>query len=427
MDKHFSELLRGAAGGLAARIVAAACVFLFGVYLARLLGAADSGLFYLALAVVTVPAVVARVGLDGSVVRFVAAHLARDEPDAAGAVYRRAVLIVAVVAALIAVTLAASADWLANSVFAKPELGDALGEMAWLLLPLALLMLHGQFLQADKRIAAAVIVQTGMVPLLCIAGFSLAGGDWSLSAAARLYAAAGGITLLLGAAWLHATRPYRLTGARDYDFAPLAASARSLAVSDLINKVIQPWAPIIFLGFWGTAAEIGLFGAANRLAALTAFAAMPVNRTLAPKMAALWAENDRPAFFRVANQATLLMLAIAIPIGIVILVVPGNLMALFGDEFVAAASLLVIMALAQLVNALTGPVRSMLIMTGHESDHRLSSGVGGVAVLALCVALIPPYGAAGAAWAAGAGLVVNNVVAALLVYWRLGTIPLLWK
>ncbi len=424
MDSHFIELLRGAVGGLIARIAAALGVFTFGVMLARLLGAADSGLFYLALAVVTVAAVLSRAGLDGTVVRFVAAHLAHAEREAAGMIYLRAVAFVLAAAILISAALYGGAQSLALTVFDKPELAASLHGMVFVLVPLALCMLHGQFLQAEKHVGAAVLVQTGLLPLLMTGVFLLVSG-WNLAAAIQAYAAGAWVTLLVSVLWQRSCSSYRPVLQGNYDFAPLLRSARSLAASDLINKIIQPWAPVIFLGMWSTASSIGLFAAANRLAALVVFATVPVNRMLAPKMAALWAKDQRAGFFRLAQQATLLMLAVSVPVAVALFAAPELLLGLFGSEFTGAGLLLWILAGGQLFNALTGPVRSMLIMTGHEHDHRLSSAAGGIVILVLCFALIPPWQDVGAAIAATAGLVVNNLVAALLVWRRLGVLPLL--
>lgn len=425
MDSHFIDLLRGAAGGLLARVISALGVFAFGVMLARLLGATDSGLFYLALALVSVPAVLSRAGLDGTVVRFVAAHLAKGETTAAGIIYTRTGILILLLAFLASVALYAGAEVLAVTVFDKAPLADALRGMVFVLVPLALFMLHGQLLQAEKNVAAAVLVQTGLLPLLMTLAFVLAPVNWDLSQAISAYVTGAFVTLLVSLFWYHRHSAYRPVIHSDYDFAPLIKSARSLAVSDLINKIIQPWAPVIFLGLWGTAANIGLFAAANRLAALVVFATVPVNRMLAPKMAAFWAQGDRSHFFRLSRQATLLMLAVSVPVALALFLAPELLLELFGSEFTGAVVLLWVLAGGQLLNALTGPVRSMLIMTGHEQDHRLSSAAGGAIILLLCFALIPGMQAVGAAVAAAAGMVVNNLVAAVLVWRRLGVVPLL--
>lgn len=426
MDKHFIELLRGAAGGLLARVVSSVCIFLFGVLIARLLGAADSGIFYLAVAIVTVTAVLCRVGLDGSVVRFVAAQLARKEARAAGAVYVRAILLIAFLGVLFTVLILSTSEQLSIRVFGKPELVAALSSMAWLLFPLALLMIHGQFLQAEKRVAAAVFCQTGMLPLTSLVLMVVWPGQVELAEVLSIYVVSAFVALVFAATLYHFSSNSRPAWKSNYDFSQLAQSARRLAVSDLVNKIIQPWAPMILLGIWGTAAHVGLYAAANRLAALVVFATMPVNRMLAPKIAALWAHGDHEAFHKLARQATWLMLAVSVPVALALFLLPELMLSIFGQEFESATSILLILALGQLFNAVTGPVRSMLVMSGNEKDHRKSSVAGGIAIMVSGVVLIPEFQAEGAALSATAGLVINNLVAAWLAWKRLGVLPL-WK
>lgn len=426
MDKHFIELLRGAAGGLLARVVSSLCVFLFGVLIARLLGASDSGMFYLAVAIVTVAAVLCRVGLDGAVIRFVAGLLARKDLHAAGAVYVRSVLVIGFLGILFTALILAASEPLSVRVFGKPELATAVSGMAWLLLPLALLMIHGQFLQAEKKVAAAVFCQTGMLPLTSLALMTLWPGQLELAEVLSIYVISGLVALAIAAALYHFLSSSSPVWSSGYNFGQLAQSARLLAISDLVNKIVQPWAPIILLGIWGTASHVGLYAAANRLAALVVFATMPVNRMLAPKIAALWAESDHAAFHKLARQATWLMVAVSVPVALALFLLPELMLSIFGEEFESATSILLILALGQLFNAATGPVRSMLVMSGNEKDHRLSSMAGGIAMALFGVVLIPGFQAEGAALSATAGLVVNNMAAAWLVWKRLGVLPL-WK
>jgi len=287
-------------------------------------------------------------------------------------------------------------------------------------------MIHGQFLQAEKKVAAAIFSQTGLLPLISLATIFLWSGPLLLSTATSIYVLSALLAFAVALMLYQFFSSSRPVWKSHYDFSLLARSARSLAVSDLVNKIIQPWAPIILLGIWGTAAHVGLYAAANRLAALVVFATMPVNRMLAPKIATLWAENDHEAFHKLARQATWLMLAVSVPVALVLVLMPDLMSKVFGEEFDSATPILLILALGQLFNAVTGPVRSMLVMSGHEQEHRLSSIAGGLAIVITGVALIPEMQANGAALAAAAGLIVNNMAAAWLVWKRLGGLPL-WK
>ena len=72
-------------------------------------------------------------------------------------------------------------------------------------------------------------------------------------------------------------------------------------------------------------------------------------------------------------------------------------LSLFGAEFTAASTALLILIAGQLVNAVTGPCNLLLSMTGHQATTaRIMAGAVGVN-LALNLALIPRFGIEGAA------------------------------
>jgi O-antigen/teichoic acid export membrane protein len=91
---------------------------------------------------------------------------------------------------------------------------------------------------------------------------------------------------------------------------------------------------------------------------------------------------------------------------------PGFLL-LFGADFTAGASAMVILAGAMMVNSGTGIVQTMLLMSGSSGRHLLAAATGLVLNVGLALVLIPPHGALGAALAWTAGITVENVIAAV--------------
>ena len=113
-------------------------------------------------------------------------------------------------------------------------------------------------------------------------------------------------------------------------------------------------------------------------------------------------------------------MVIAAPVLLVCALFPGWVLHWFGEEFRAGALLLRVIALAQLVNVVTGSVGFLLNMTCHERLMRnialLSNGLG---LLGFWV-LISLYGPLGAAFALAFVLVCQNVVALVFVWRKLG-------
>lgn len=73
LDHHMREIVQGASVSLGVKVVTGILTFALNVVVARALGAEGAGLFFLALTVVTIAAILGQLGLDAAVVRFVAA------------------------------------------------------------------------------------------------------------------------------------------------------------------------------------------------------------------------------------------------------------------------------------------------------------------------------------------------------------------
>jgi O-antigen/teichoic acid export membrane protein len=189
--------------------------------------------------------------------------------------------------------------------------------------------------------------------------------------------------------------------------APTPAGAAALvrrsipfALSGLIANAHLRLAPLA-LGAFGGVEQVALFGAAQRFASLakmlpqSAFAgALPV---LSREVQAGGADRVRSSFERaiaaiaVASAAALALLA------------PFAVRVAYGRSFQPAAPVLAWLAVA-LVPMLTNNARQLyLYAAGHERTATVWSAVALLAQAAGCALLIPRFGAAGAAFAIGAG------------------------
>ena len=72
LDMHSREVLSGAALAFVLRAVGAGLAFALNVVIGRLLGAEGAGLYFMALSVVTIGAVITKLGLDNTLLRFIA-------------------------------------------------------------------------------------------------------------------------------------------------------------------------------------------------------------------------------------------------------------------------------------------------------------------------------------------------------------------
>jgi O-antigen/teichoic acid export membrane protein len=168
---------------------------------------------------------------------------------------------------------------------------------------------------------------------------------------------------------------------------------------------------LIMLGALNGAHDAGIYAISMRAATLVVFFMAASNMAVAPRIAKLHHEGERVLLQRLLTASTRRILALSLPVAL-LFIVAGRLLLtyLYGADYAQGTTVLQILAAAQIVNVAAGPTGLVLSMTGHE---RLSAtGVGASAVLnvALNAALIPFYGATGAAVATGSSLIARNIL-----------------
>ncbi len=145
-----------------------------------------------------------------------------------------------------------------------------------------------------------------------------------------------------------------------------------------------------------------------------------VNAYFSPRCAALYHQGEMLRLRQLSRRMVHLLALSSLPVMLAILLWPGQIMSLFGPEFVAAAPMLVVLSLGQWVNLLTGPVGPLLTMSDFSVQARNIAILGTLSSLLLAVALFPMLGALGAAAALSAALVIKNLAGVIAVRRHLG-------
>ena len=410
------EVIRGAGVAVVVKVLAAVLRFGVSVLLARLLGVEGAGIYFLALTFVTIGMTVGRFGLDNTILRFVAAHSVRGEWGAVKEVYRKGIILSALVSLLSTLILMLIGPWLATSALHKPELAVPLQWMSLSVFPMAMIFLHSEALKALKQIRDSQLVNGVFLPLFTVCGlfflarpYGVTGAVWSYSLAAVFSALAGRWI------WRLKTRHVPVLDG-SFSTSDLLQSAVPLLWVSLM-AVVTNWSSTLFLGAWGSKIDVGVFGAALRTSMLTSFILTSVNSVVAPKFSALYAKGDMAGIERVARQSAKMMTFFASPLLILFLTAPEWVMGIFGDGFKGGGLILTILAVGQFINVATGSVGYLLMMTGHECLMRNNTIIVGSVSIVLGLIAIPLWGGVGAALTTSFSLAITNLAAFYLV-WR---------
>ncbi|NNG03136.1 MAG: oligosaccharide flippase family protein [Inquilinus sp.] len=420
LDAHMLEVLRGAAIGFPLRLLAAGLTFALNIVLARILGAEQAGLYYLALTVTTLSATLATLGLGSVLLRTTAAGAARGDWGSVDTAARKGTRIAFLCSVGLTVLLASTAPFLSEVVLGKAELATPLRWMALAIVPQTQLVLHVRLLRGLKKIALSQFLRNIDLPILTMVFLVALGGTYGVNGAAWSYSLACFITAALAVwMWRRMPRPAS-TGPGEIRLREMLSSGFPLLQSELL---LINAATMLMLGAMSAPAIVAIFGAASQTAKPMRFILMAVNSIAGPKFAALHGLAEGKALGRTARGSGLLMTVVASPMLLVLILFPGWIMGLFGSGFVAGADVLRVLAIAQFIAVITGSISSLLIMSGHEKLLRNNSVAAFVLAILLNLALIPDFGAMGAAISLGTSIVFRNGLGALQVYRRLGILP----
>lgn len=380
------------------------------ILFARWMGPHEYGAYAYILGWVVVLAVLPTLGLPDAVVRFVPEYAARrDWPRLRGVIHASWRISLAAGAAL---ALGGTAVVLALDLVPPSGSRPAMIIGVWVAPLLGLVSLQTALSRGLGQVAAAFAPGMLLRPLLLVlgAGCVLTAGH-GLSSLTLLSTSLGilPLVLLVQRRLFRAALPSGVAQAR-----PVYDTRRWLEVAFPLllvtgSGVVATHTGLLVVGALAGPTEAGLYHAAARTASLMAVVLAMTNAVAAPQFSTLHAQGDRPALQALTTVMTRwgFWSSVALAFGLILLAEP--LLALFGRAFVAARLVLAILAIGQLVNTGAGPVAALLSMTGHHAARLRVAAWMVAANLVLTVTGVLALGLIGAALAAAAIMVAQNV------------------
>ena len=186
----------------------------------------------------------------------------------------------------------------------------------------------------------------------------------------------------------------------------------------VVSQQLSQWGGQFISSVYVAKEELALLAIAMRIAMLVPMILTAVNMVVSPKFAALHHQGETKKTEDVLAESLKLLGAVSLFVFLVMVVFGGDVLRVFGHQYVEAGGLLSILVCGQLVNALTGPIGKLLMMSGFEKDVRNSSMIVAALGLALAPFLIAQYGVFGAAIATALTISAQNIALACLVHYR---------
>lgn len=389
--------------------------------LARMLGAAETGAFYLMVVLMTSAAIIAKFGFDTALQRFVGAAINRQDWNCITAHYIHAIKITTYISLLLTISMVFFSDWIASTLLQEPDQYDLVIWLSITIIPFSILGIHAAVLKAVGRpvwggfieAAALPMITITLVFLIWLSGFKL-----TLANIAITFFVSAICTSLLGAFLFFKYSP-AVTASVTLPRKQILTSCLPLTQVELLNYAIL-WLPMLFLGALADTSAAGLYNIAQRLAGQLGLLLLVFSAITSPRFAAYYQSGAEEKLLALATNATRGLSLFGLPVALLFLLWPELLLGLFGEAFVAADSVLRILVLGQLVNLVTGPAGYLLAMTGNEDLLRNTLVITTLLTLLLSLLLIPAYGAIGAAWSVAIPMITQNLRICWLLQRRLG-------
>jgi O-antigen/teichoic acid export membrane protein len=392
--------------------------FAIAFLLARSLGAGGYGLYVLAISAATLFSGIALLGLDDAMTRYVAITSGRRDAPAIRGTIQVGLVAATATGVLFAAVLYVGADPIATGLFNEPELTRLL-ELVALAVPFLSVsnVLAGTargFRRMDIAALAENVVQS-IVRLGLLTVLLLLTGLSTTTAVVVFgisdVAATVTMVTLLGRHFPLAPRgiPVRRDTRAVFRFAlPLWFSGMLRRFR--VNLVA------LLLGATGPAANVGVFAVVNKINLVGHVWLLSIVMAVKPTMALLHDRGDRAELARVYTSTTRWSLSLGLPFVIAMVLYREPILATFGTSFAAGSAALVILAMAELVNAGTGTCQSMIDMTGHTRVKVANAVLWTALLIASGSFLIPRWGVVGAATASLIAIATVNFLSVAEVW-----------
>lgn len=391
--------------------VGAGLLFLSEILLARVLEPEGYGLFATVMACFQVLTIVAVFGCNHLILRFVPTYLVESDWGRLRGLTRFCSRLSMVLGAGlfmgIVIALLITKHQMAKDAYFSILIGMAL-------LPIAALAIQRQsILRGLHRITTALVPELVIKPIVLMLVIWLLVWGLCLDVTPPIALTVNAIAILLafaiGLYWQKLATPMNVHAAE----AVMNTREWLLIVIPLFlttcMQLLIVRLDLIMVGAISGREQAGIYAACSRVADLVIFALAATNVIVAPIIAGLKARNDMAGLQRVLRLLAKGLLLFSAPIALVIVLFGHEILALFGAEYTAGYSPLVILVMGQIVNALCGPVGYLLAMTGHQIQLLRILSLVTMINLSLNIMLIPKYAIIGAASATCATTVIWNL------------------
>lgn len=414
-DSHFLELIKGASTTFILKIVGLFVGYVLAVFISNKYGAYVFGQYVTALLVVEVLAIVSRLGIDTSLVRFISKYMHQGSTQAIEKLYYKSVTIVTLIAMILNILLWFFSEHIAQFMNLEKDL---LILVSYSFIPLVLFHMNVQSIRGLKNMISFsffnnISISLGTFILLALGSYFLTNDKLPIYA---YILSVVSMTLFSFVVWFRLK--YKLPNQESKPINFLSTNELLVISFPLLlgqsMMIIMGKVDLFMLANMTSSAQVGVYNIALKLSMLSYMGLMAVNSIAAPKFSEIHSSGDINGLKKIVQQSTKTIFWVSAPILLLLILFPSTILSMFGDEFKLAAMCLIILSIGKMFSAISGSVGTFLQMVGRQKIFQNILLLAALINIVLNSLLIPKYGIEGAAVASTVSGVFWNLL--MIIY-----------
>lgn len=399
--------------------------YMFALVVAKTYGSTDLGLYFFAVGIFEAAFALTEFGFDRAEVRIVAALNAKGNRRETGAVLRTALLVTLPASIIGALVFHFYADQLAQSLN-RPEVGSFLRLAAWTIpastiANLLLSTLEGlgylQYTVMSRMIVEPVVKVVSTVVVYYSFPDTRNANDLAIAYTISIF-----VAVPLSFFFYQRVFPVTIRGGELFAHAKdLLHTGIPVCALSLLGKLLS-YADIFIIFTFVSAEATTHYAIAFRTALLTTMIATAFDAAFKPRIAAALSLGEADRVSKEFQTVARLVFTLCFPACLVFLVIPGKVMAVLGDQFTQASTVVAIAAAGTIVSYVAGPAGSALVMAGHSRVPFRHGLLASAVSVGISLALVPKIGIAGAAIGQFCSMLTSNTLNAVSARRRLGVL-----
>ena len=154
-------------------------------------------------------------------------------------------------------------------------------------------------------------------------------------------------------------------------------------------QLIMIWTDKLMIGNMISVTDVGIYGVAFKLSMFASVTLMAINSIAAPKFAEMYAEKNMKGLKKIVQKSTKMIFWSTLPLLIIFFLFPTFFLGIFGGEFKIGVNAFIILSVGMLISAFSGSVGNLLQMTGKQLVFMKILIAGAIINVGLNYLLIP--------------------------------------